>query len=235
MALFSISDLHLSLGIDKPMDIFGGVWENYIEKIEKNWRALIKDDDVVVLPGDFCWAMHIKESKEDFDFLNALPGIKLLLKGNHDYWWDTVSKNRRYINENGYTNIEFLHNNSFMYGDVGVCGTRFWLCPGTNSFSGDDEKIYLRELARAELSLEDAMKNNPKKIIFFMHYPPVTSEHNIDEKFLELMKKYSVSQVYYGHLHGSAKNTAFVGEYNGINFDLVSCDYLDFVPKKLIE
>ncbi len=235
MALFTISDLHLSLGIDKPMDIFGGVWENYIEKLEKNWRAVIKADDIVVLPGDFCWAMHINESKKDFEFLNALPGIKLLLKGNHDYWWDTVSKIKRFMSENGYTNIDFLHNNSFMYNDVAICGTRFWLYPGTNSFSQDDEKIYLRELARAELSLNDAIKNNPKKIIFFTHYPPVASANSIDEKFVELMKKYGVLDVYYGHLHGSARNSAFVGKYNDINFDLVSCDYLDFVPKMLIE
>ena len=235
MALFCISDLHLSLGVDKPMDIFGEVWENYIEKLKENWTKLVLEDDYVVMPGDFCWAMQLLESKKDFEFLNSLAGIKILLKGNHDYWWDTLSTLKRFISENGYENVRFLQNNSFMYKDTAICGTRFWLCPGTSSFSQEDEKIYMRELGRAELSLADAAKNNPKNIVFFTHYPPVSGARKVDEAFCELMQKYSVSRVLYGHLHGNAKNFAFIGEYKGIKFDLVSCDYLDFTPKKIID
>lgn len=235
MALFCISDLHLSLGVDKPMDVFGGVWENYIEKLEKNWREIVSDDDYVVMPGDFCWAMHLDESKKDFEFLNSLAGIKILLKGNHDYWWDTVSKLRRFVTDNAYSNIQFLQNNFFSYDDCAICGTRFWLCPGASSFTSEDEKIYLRELGRAELSLADAIKTKPKQILFFTHYPPFSNPQKPDDAFCELMQKYGVSHVLYGHLHGDAKNYAFTGEYKGIKFDLVSCDYLEFTPKMLIK
>ncbi len=235
MALFSISDLHLALGVNKPMDIFGGVWENYIEKLEKNWNNIIKDDDVVVMPGDFCWAMHLNEAKNDFDFLNSLPGIKILMKGNHDYWWDTLSKLKKYIGENAYRNIHFLQNNSFVYKNIAICGTRFWICPGASAFSSEDEKIYIRELGRAELSLINAQKNNPREIIFFTHYPPMANAQELDQGFLALMNKYHVSRVVYGHVHGNAKNSTFTGEHNGIKFDLVSCDCLEFMPKKLCE
>lgn len=233
MALFTISDLHLPLGVNKPMDVFGGAWENYIEKLSANWNKIVKPEDWVVLPGDFCWAMHLNESKKDFDYLSKLAGIKILLKGNHDYWWETVSKLKRFISENNYGDIRFLQNNSFVYKNTAICGTRFWVCPKTPSFSEEDRKIYTRELARAELSLIDASKCNSDEIIFFTHYPPIVNAQTADEAFTELMKKYGVTRVFYGHIHGNAANHAFVGEYNGINFDLVSCDYLGFTPKKL--
>ena len=235
MALFTISDLHLPLGVDKPMDIFGGPWENYIEKLEKNWNETVNDGDWVVMPGDFCWAMHLRESFRDFEFLNKLTGIKVLLKGNHDDWWDTVSKLRRFMSENGFENILFLQNNSFMYKNTALCGTRFWTCPNVPSFSAEDRKIYMRELGRAELSLCDAVKNNPDEILFFTHYPPIANAQTVDEDFAKLMNKYRVKRVIYGHIHGNAAHRAFVGGYNGINFELVSCDYLGFTPKKLCD
>lgn len=235
MALYTISDLHLPLGVDKPMDIFGRRWENYIEKLRDNWLSLVTKEDMVVMPGDFCWAMYLDEAKKDFDFINELPGIKILLKGNHDYWWDTVSKLRRFVSEQGYIGIDFLQNNCFMYENTAICGTRFWTCPGSTGYSGEDEKFYLRELGRAELSLQAAEKNNPSDIFFFTHYPPTTNNGVVDETFCELMQKYGVSRVLYGHLHGNAHNNAFIDGYKGIKFDLVSCDYLEFTPKKLLD
>lgn len=234
MALFSISDLHLSLGDeDKPMDIFGEKWENYTVRLEENWNRDISGEDMVVLPGDFCWAMHMKDSKKDFEFLKRLNGIKILLKGNHDYWWDTLNKLKRFAAENEYNDILFLQNNSFMYNNTAICGTRWWQYADRDS-SDKDKKIYQREFMRARLSLDDGMKNEPDNIIFFTHYPPFSSMGNIDENFMSLIKEYPVTDVIYGHLHGKAHKDAFVGEYNGINFDLVSCDYLEFAPKKLI-
>lgn len=235
MALYTISDLHLPLGVDKPMDVFGKAWENYVERLDENWRSLVGEDDWVVLPGDFCWAMHLSEARRDFDFLDALPGVKILMKGNHDYWWDTVSKLRRYVSENGYGDIRFLQNNAFLYRTTAICGTRLWNCPATNGFTEEDAKIYQRELMRAELSLTDAVKYNPEEILFFTHYPPVTAAGEVDAGFLELMQKYGIKHVIYGHIHGNARQFAFIGEQNGIKFDLVSCDYLEFVPKKLID
>lgn len=235
MALYTISDLHLPLGVDKPMDIFGRKWENYIEKLKTNWNECISDGDMIIMPGDFCWAMYLSEAKKDFEFLNALPGIKILLKGNHDYWWDTVSKLRKFVIEQKYDGIDFLQNNSFMYKNVAICGTRFWLCPGSSGYTTNDEKFYQRELGRAELSIQDAIKKNPEDIYFFTHYPPITTSKVVDEAFCELMLKYGVSRVFYGHLHGIAHAGAFTDGYKGIKFDLVSGDYLEFTPKKLID
>jgi len=235
MALYSISDLHLPLGVDKPMDVFGGRWTNYVERIRENWLATVEADDYVVMPGDFCWAMKLSDSKKDFEYLDALPGKKILLKGNHDYWWDTVSKLNKFIGENYFSNIHFLQNNVFEYKDAAICGTRFWVCPGNTPFTEEDKKIYLRELGRAELSLRAAAKLNPKQILFFTHYPPIRNENEPDAGFMEIMKRYNVSKVIYGHLHGDSCNTAFVGEKDGISYDLVSCDYMQFMPLKLLD
>ena len=235
MALFSISDLHLPLGVDKPMDVFGSAWDDYVNRLEKNWRECVRADDWVVLPGDFCWALHLSEAKKDFDFLDSLPGVKILLKGNHDYWWDTVSKLRRYVSDNAYSDIQFLQNNSYLYRDIAICGTRLWNCPAASGFGAEDDKIYEREIGRAALSLADAVKRKPKEILFFTHYPPVTAAGVVDPGFLALMQKYGVIHVLYGHIHGTARQFAFVGEQNGIKFDLVSCDYLEFIPKKLTD
>lgn len=235
MALYSISDLHLPLGVDKPMDVFGSSWEDYVSRIRQNWNDTIRPDDYVVLPGDFCWAMRLDEAKKDFEYLNALPGIKIMLKGNHDYWWETVSKLERFVADNYYENIYFLHNKAYFYKDIAICGTRFWNCPGSSPFTADDERIYLRELGRVELSLQSAIVNNPKDIIFFTHYPPIRSEKDPDPGFLEIIKKYGVSQVVYGHIHGNASSHAFVGEYDGVLYNLVSCDFLNFMPLKLAE
>ena len=169
MALFAISDLHLSLGTDKPMDIFGGNWKNYEQKLEDNWRAAVTDDDTVILNGDNSWATYLQNAIEDFTFINSLPGKKLLGKGNHDYWWTTAKKLREFCAENSFNTIDFLHNNHFLLGGYAVCGSRGWQITTNDD---DDKKIYARELARLEFSLASAVKANPLGIIAALHYPP---------------------------------------------------------------
>lgn len=215
------------------MDVFGCEWENYVKRLEENWKNTVKDGDTVVLPGDFSWAMYLSESEKDFDFINMLPGRKILLKGNHDYWWETVSKLEKFKKEKGYESVFFLHNNYFAYNSVAICGTRFWSCPGSSPFGEEDEKIYRRELVRGELSLQAAKDGGFDEMIFFMHYPPFGADKIIDKDFLALMKKFNVRRVVYGHIHGGAKKTAFTDEYDSIKFDLVSCDFLSFLPLKL--
>lgn len=233
MALFAISDLHLPLGVNKPMDIFGYEWENYVERLEENWKNTVKAEDTVVMPGDFSWAMHLRDSKADFEFIESLPGRKILLRGNHDYWWETLSKMERFKKEQGFESVHFLQNNYFSYEDTAICGTRFWNCPVISSLNEEDEKIYKRELIRTALTLEDAKKGGFEEIIFFTHYPPVNQDGKADEEFLSLMKKFGVRHVLYGHIHGKGKRMAFTGEYDSIKFDLVSCDFLSFLPLKL--
>ena len=233
MALFAISDLHLPLGVNKPMDVFGRDWENYVEKLKENWQANVKNEDTVVMPGDFSWAMHLRDSQADFEFLQALPGRKILLRGNHDYWWDTLSKLERFKTEKKLDSVYFLQNNYFVYENTAICGTRFWNCPGIAALNEEDEKIYKRELIRCGLTLEKAKGDGFDEIIFFTHYPPVSREGNVDKEFCEIMKKYGVRHVIYGHIHGNQKRFAFVGEYDSIKFDLVSCDFLSFLPLKL--
>lgn len=238
MALYALSDLHLSFGINKPMDVFGSAWHDYMNRILQNWKNIITDDDLVIIGGDLSWATYLDEAKSDFEFLNSLPGKKLLVKGNHDYWWESVTKLKGYMQQNSFNTIDFLHNNSFVYKDYIISGTRFWLTPGTDGFCADDRKIYDRELSRLCLSLDAAKKlekenpqNNFKKIVC-LHYPPVTGS-GADEKIIEVLKEYGVHKCIYGHLHGGGLKNAFCGIYDGIEFQLTSADYLEFAPLKL--
>ena len=235
MALFTISDLHLPLGIDKPMDIFGKRWENYVERIEEEWKSKVKSGDLVVMPGDFSWAMYLEESKKDFQFLNDLPGEKILLKGNHDYWWGTMNKMRKFLAEEGFSGIDFLQNKSVMYKNIAICGTRGWNYIGYNQpKTSEDETIFRREVLRLEMSLSDAKEKNPDEIIVFMHYPPILPECT-DSEFSRLLKKYGVERCVYGHIHGINSKNAVTGLVDGIEYMLVSCDYLDFSPVKLCD
>ncbi len=234
MALFAISDLHLPLGIDKPMDIFGKSWENYVDRIEKEWKSKVNPEDMVVLPGDFSWATYLEESRKDFEFLNSLPGKKILLKGNHDYWWSTLNKLKVFTEENGFFGIDFLQNNSFIYKDVALCGSRGWSYIGYGGASGEDIKIYEREALRLEMSLEAGVKNNPGEIIAFMHYPPISIDCR-ENKFTELFKRFGVKRCIYGHIHGRSRHNAVVGNVNGVEYMLVSCDCMDFSPIKLCD
>ena len=230
MALYTISDLHLPLGVDKPMDIFGKKWENYVEKLHDNWQNVIKEEDTVVLPGDFSWAMYLKEAKKDFEFLNKLNGRKILLKGNHDYWWETMSKLGKYIKENDFSDIHFLHNNFYTYKDISICGTRGWNLPISPHFTGEDRKIYDREVQRLDLSLSSAPDTSEK--IVFTHYPPISPDC-IQNPFTDTLKNHNVKKCVYGHLHASSSKNALTGLISNIDYLLVSCDYLNFNPIKL--
>ena len=227
MSLFTISDLHLPLGINKPMDIFGSEWDNYVEKLHNNWQAIVGDDDLVILPGDFSWASYLDEAKKDFEFLDNLNGKKVILKGNHDYWWTTLNKMNLFLNENGFDSISIMKNTAYMIGDTAICGTRGWIIP--SSAVGEDAKIFEREKQRLILSLEDASAMGAKNIICAMHYPPVSKESENSE-FLDIMNAYGVKRCIYGHLHGISHASAPIGVFSGIKLQLVSCDYLNFIP-----
>lgn len=233
MSIFTIADLHLALGIDKPMDVFGGRWSNYMEKLKDNWVSNVSEKDTVIIPGDVSWATYIDSAYEDFRFIEDLPGKKVISKGNHDYWWTTSSKLNKYLTENNFSTISFMHNNAFVLEGVGVCGTRGWKGPGEDDFKKDDEKIYKREIERLELSVKAALKLDVSRLLVFMHYPPVTVKSPMTG-FIDIMKKYEIKECYYGHLHGEGIKGAIEGEYEGINLKLVSADYLNFIPFKII-
>lgn len=234
MSIFVIGDLHLSFNNPKPMDIFGDNWSGHEEKIRSNWIENVSEDDLVILPGDFSWETYLEDTKLDFDCLNNLPGKKLLLKGNHDYWWTTLTSMRNFLKENNYTNIDFLYNNSYEFEDKIICGTRGWSIIDEDA----DKKLINRELIRLELSLQEGINKygTDKEIIVFMHYPPITKAKIISEQeaeFVELMKKYNVKRCFYGHLHGASITEAVEGEVEGIEFRLVSADGLDFKLLKI--
>lgn len=225
MSIYTISDLHLSLGMDKPMNIFGDNWENHEEKIKKNWIKKIKQDDLVLLPGDFSWAMYLGETKEHFKYLNDLPGTKLLLKGNHDYWWTSLTKMRNYLNENNFKNIDFIYNNSYLWEDKIICGTRGWSEQEENS-----KKIMRRENLRLEISLKDgiAKYGENKEIIVCMHYPPFNEYDKNELNLIKTLKSYNVKTCIYGHIHGEFGKNALQGKIDGINYIMASSDQTDF-------
>lgn len=232
--MYVIADLHLSFKNPKPMNIFGDNWENHEEKIKKDWEGKVTDGDIVILPGDFSWAMNLEEAYLDFKYLDELPGKKLLLKGNHDYWWTTITKMRNYLKEYNFNTIDFIYNNSYCYENYIITGTRGWTL---NDLEGTG-KILNRELGRLELSLQEGVTKfgKNKEIIVFMHYPPITNSsllNNLELKFVEMMKRYNVSKCMYGHLHGYSHKDAIEGKIKGIEFTLVSGDYLDFKLMKI--
>lgn len=223
MNLFTISDLHLPLGVDKPMDIFGG-WDNYVERIGKNWKKIVGSDDTVVIGGDISWANTLEQAKPDFEFINNLPGQKIILKGNHDYWWGTANKINEFFKQNNFNTIKILHNNCYTDGKLAICGTRGWIYDGTGE---KDLKVITREAGRLERSVKFAIDAGVTPIVF-LHYPPIYSDFTCEE-ILNVLYKYEITKVYYGHIHGKGiLNT--VGEYNGIKLRLSSCDGVDFTP-----
>ena len=222
MSIYTISDLHLSFGAEKPMDIFGG-WQNHTIRIEKNWKHLVDEKDTVVLPGDLSWGLKIDEAKPDFEFLNSLPGKKILLKGNHDLWWGTAKKMKEFLNENNFTTIDFVFNNCIVAENYAICGTRGWFYDDASS----DKKVVLREAGRLKTSIEAAKLTGLEPLVF-LHYPPVFGEQVCEEIF-SVLKEMDVKKVYYGHIHGLGKNN-IVKEYDGISFKLVSSDCIDFTP-----
>lgn len=228
MSIYVIADLHLSFAVDKPMDIFGNNWENHAEKIKKNWLEKVKTEDTVIIPGDFSWATYLEESKLDFEFLNTLPGKKILLKGNHDYWWTTVSKMKNFLKENNFENIDFLYNNSFLVENKIIVGTRGWV---TNFKAKENAKILNRENLRLNLSIIDGIKRfgDDKEVIAFFHYPPFYKEQVSEEfDFIYTLHKYNIKRCYYGHLHGDSHKEAIEGVIDGIEYKLISSDFLEF-------
>ena len=227
--IYIIGDLHIGFSVDKPMNIFGEHWENHAEKIKQNWLNKVNNSDTVILPGDFSWGIDLDDAKADFEFLNSLPGKKILLKGNHDYWWTTIKKMEKFLEENNFENIHFLYNNSYLIENKVIVGTRGWTTITPNA--EDNYKVLKRECIRLEISIQDAIKNfgEEKEIIAFMHYPPFYKEQvNEEIDFIKILKKYGIKKCYYGHLHGDSHKEAIEGNVDGIEFQLVSSDYLDF-------
>ena len=228
MSLYAIGDLHLSLGVNKSMDVFGGRWENYVEKIRDGFSTL-GDDDLTVLCGDITWGMTMDEALPDFKFIDALPGKKLIIKGNHDYWWTTATKARGFFEQHGIESIGVLHNSSAEYNGVSICGTRGWFYEESKGVE-HDKKIMNREVMRLEASLKTAQTDD---IFAFLHYPPKYLGYECPE-LLELLNKYNVKRCCYGHIHGKGCAAAFNGWRGGTEYKLVSADWVDFTPVKII-
>ena len=228
MALYAIGDLHLCLGKSKPMDIFGGTWVGYMDKL-KQGISQITEEDTTVLLGDLSWALDLSEARADFAWINEIPGRKIILKGNHDYWWSTATKFYKFCEEYGFTNMHIVNNNHYVYNDIAICGTRGWFFEEDRS-GPHDEKVFKRELIRLEASLQ-AAGELPK--ILFLHYPPCYKGYACTE-ILSVMKKYDVRRCYYGHLHGASHGLAMEGLWDGVEYKLVSADRLDFVPHRIL-
>ena len=228
MALYAIGDLHLSLGTEKPMDVFGGAWAGYMDKLQEG-IAMIQPEDTTVLLGDLSWALNLSEAQKDFAWINSIPGKKIILKGNHDYWWSTVSKFYQFCNEHGFSNMHILNNNHYEYDGMAICGTRGWFFEEERS-TGHDEKVFNRELLRLEASLKSA-GDLPKTV--FLHYPPRYKGYVCDQ-ILDLLKTYDVRRCFYGHLHGASHGLAVEGLWDGIDFKLVAADRLNFRPFTVI-
>lgn len=230
MSIYAISDLHLSFNTNKPMDIFG--WNDYEEKISQDWRTNVKEEDLVLLAGDFSWEMKLENTYKDFQFINNLPGKKLLLKGNHDLWWTTLKRMREFLNEKEFNNIDFIYNNSYEFENYIIAGTRGWNLVSENI---DDKKIKDRELLRLENSIIDGIQKygEDKPIIVCMHYPPLLKDLKNSE-FTKILEKYNVKYCLYGHLHGKSHINVFDGIYNNVNYKMVSCDYTGFKLIKII-
>ena len=226
MALFVIGDTHLSLGTHKPMDVFGGGWEGYVDKLRAGFQT-VGAEDTVVLCGDLSWGMSLEEARPDFAFLDALPGRrKLLLKGNHDYWWNTAAKMNRFFAENGFSTLNILHNNCYAYGAYALCGTRGWFYEESG-----DQKVFNRELIRLEASLKAA---GERKKLCFLHYPPLYQGYRCPE-IIALLERYGVEGCYYGHLHGGSHRLAVEGRFGPVSYHLVAADYVGFRPQKILE
>lgn len=228
MALYTMGDLHLPFGVNKPMDIFGG-WDNYVERIRENWTDNICEADTVVIPGDISWAMDLEQALPDFRFIEALPGKKIISKGNHDYWWTTLAKINSFFEKYGLESISILHNNHFAYENYGICGTRGWI---NDSSEPADAKVLAREAGRLETSVASAEAAGLEPIVF-LHYPPIYgNEYNYD--ILDVLYKHGIKQCFYGHIHGSGHRFAVNGERDGIDFRLISGDYIQFFPYKIM-
>lgn len=234
MSLFVIADTHLSESSEKPMDVFGSRWNGWTDKLCENWKNTVSDSDTVIIPGDISWAMTLEEAKKDLLLLDSLPGNKIIGKGNHDYWWNTMRKNEEFFVREGIHTIKHLYNNSYFVEDTVICGCRGWYNDDKNApRNADYDKIVAREAGRLKLSLESARTfgQDKKKLVFF-HFPPVFNGF-VCEELISVLKSYGVTECYFGHIHGKY-DAPQVTEYDGIKFTLISADFLDFKPLKII-
>jgi uncharacterized protein len=229
MAIYGIADLHLDSSGEKPMDIFGKKWDRHEEKIFEYWQETVKSEDLVLIPGDVSWALKAEEAYIDLKKIDELPGKKVISKGNHDYWWVTKSK----LESLQLDTIHFLYNDSFIYKDIAICGTRGWPPKDSDEFDEHDEKIYSREVNRLDLSLS-SIKADVKTKVAMLHYPPFNMENREPNEFINVMLKHGVSICVYGHLHSEGHRLAFEGDIEGIDFYCISSDYIDFKLKQLL-
>ena len=230
MSLYAIGDLHFSTSVNKPMNIFGDNWDNHEIKIIDSWRLKVKPEDTVLVLGDTSWGINLEEAKSDLDIISELPGQKFFIKGNHDYWWTTVTNLNKL-----YDNCKFMQTNFYEYGEYAICGGRGWICPNDVKFDSKDEQIYKREENRIRISLEAARKNGYEKIIVVTHYPP-TNDKLEESIFTRLYEEYKVEKVIYGHLHGRESfKMGLKGIRNGVEYILASCDYLNFDLIKILD
>lgn len=230
MSLYAIGDLHFSTAVNKPMGIFGDNWEGHENKIINYWKTNISEEDTVLILGDTSWAINLEQAKEDLDIINNLPGKKIFIKGNHDYWWTTVTNLNKL-----YENMNFLQTNFYEYKDYAICGGRGWMCPNDVKFDDKDEKIYIREENRIRLSLESARKKGHENFIVITHYPP-TNDKLEESIFTQLYEEYNVKKVIYGHLHGKESfKMGLRGMRNGVEYILASCDFIDFKLIKVLD
>lgn len=231
MKIFSISDLHLSLAKEKTMDIFGNNWKNHHLLIKESFLKSVSEEDIVLIPGDISWALALEDAKVDFDFISSLPGKKVYLKGNHDYYWGSLNK----LNSWGLKESYFLQNNSFIFGNVGICGTRGWILPDDGGFKEKDKNLLNREAIRLRNSLDSLEKHRVSDIMVMMHYSPFQKDGS-KSIFTDIMEEYGVTYCVYGHLHGNfSQMNVFEGLIDGIEYHLVSCDYMDFKVKEILE
>lgn len=225
--VFVIGDLHLSFGVDKPMDIFGYKWDNHTEKLAENWKRQVKDEDTVIIAGDFSWSSNLEDTYKDFEFIHNLPGKKIILKGNHDYWWSTVTKMNNFLEDNNFHDISFLFNNSYEFEDFEIVGTRGWSDQQIVGY----EKNILREIGRLKTSIQSTKTDKPK--IAIMHYPPFFSGVKEEYLFTKVLEENNIQKCYYGHLHAASQKTATQGIVNNVEYYLISGDYLNFELKQI--
>lgn len=242
MAIFAIADLHLSFGVDKPMDIFGEKWKDHHITLTNNWKQRITGDDWVIIPGDISWGLHRTEILPDLDFIDKLPGKKIIIKGNHDIWWGTAKKNRELLEENGFETIRFMYNEAIKIDDVIICGTRGWLCPGDKDFNKEDISVYNKEVARLLNSIHCAysLKENNEEIICFMHYPPfgnisctqtgALSEHT---EFTKIIEENGIKRCFFGHVHSPDKQKSCHIDSLVTEYKLIAADFIDFLPLRI--
>lgn len=232
MRIFAIGDLHLSFGetVEKPMDVFGGEWVGHAERLKQNWLQTVTAEDITVICGDISWGLRLNEAMADLDWVHELPGKKVFFKGNHDLWWQSAGKLNTLYDDGS---MSFMQCKAYKVGDVAICGSRGWTCPGTDGFSAHDRKIYDRELARLRLSLEDGKRQGAKELIGVLHFPPTNDKHQSSD-FTKLFEEFSVKKCVYGHLHGrDVFPNGLKGVLNGVEYRLVSLDYLQARPEEI--